>query len=93
MLSQQPTISTTTNHNSLVDRVLHLRRQLGIDLSLSLRNSEDMPLSLKEHQASFIETPQHASPAYGSQGWLTWSQSPCEGSLPEKGQEELRRCP
>jgi hypothetical protein len=90
MLPQQPTTYTAINHShELIGRVLHLRRQLGIDLSLSVRDSEDILLSPSELQASSMETSKHTSPVYDRRDWLTWSQSPGEGNLPEQGQEKL----
>jgi hypothetical protein len=85
MLPQQPTTFTTSNRiPSLIDRVLHLRQQLGIDIPLSVRDSEDMLLSPRELQASSIETPRSASPADNRRDWLVWSQSPGEGNVQEK---------
>jgi hypothetical protein len=90
MFPQQPTTYAATNRSHrLIDEVLHLRRQLGIDLSLSLRDSEDVLLSPRELQASSMEKPRHASPAYDRRNWLAWSQSPGEGNLPEKEQENF----
>jgi hypothetical protein len=92
MLPQQATTSTASNRSySLIDRVLHLRRQIGIDISLSVRDSEDILLSPRELHESSMETSRHASPAYDSRDWLAWSQSPGGGNLPEKGQEERLR--
>lgn len=86
MLPQQPTTFTIPNRvPSLIDRVLHLRQQLGIDIPLSVRDSEE----LRELQASSIETSRPASPADNRRDWLVWSQSPGEGNVPEKGQEKL----
>ena len=53
---QQPTTSTTTNLYSLVDRVLQLRRQIGIDIPLSVSDPEDTFPSPIERELS-IETP------------------------------------
>ena len=93
MLSQQLNTATATNRShSVIDRVLTLRRQLGIDTSLSVRDSEDLLLSSGELQESSIETPRHASSAYDGREWLAWSQSPGEGKPPEKGQKDLLRC-
>ena len=94
MLPQQPTTSIVSTRSSrLIDRVLRLRRQLGIDISLSLRDPEEMLPSPGEDTFA-METLREASPVYNHRDWLTWSQSPCEGKLPEKkGQEELQRCP
>jgi hypothetical protein len=83
---------TSTQCHSLIDRVLHLRRQLGIDTLLCVRDSEDILLSPRELQESSMETPRHGSPAYDGRDWLAWSQSPGEGNLPEKGSEDLFRC-
>jgi hypothetical protein len=77
MFPQQATTSTANNHSSsLIERVLHLRRQLGIDLSLSVHDSEEP----------------HTSATYERRDWLAWSQSPSEGNLPEKDLEECLRC-
>ena len=63
MLPELPATSTATKHfHSLVDRVLHLRRQLGIDIALSLRDTEDIHLSPRGFQESSREMPKHASP-------------------------------
>jgi hypothetical protein len=86
---QQPTTFTTPNHVSgLIDRVLHLRHQLGIDIPLSVRDAEDLPHSPGELQASSKETARQASAAYHRRDWLVWSQSPGEGNVPEKEQEQ-----
>ncbi|MBA2681295.1 MAG: hypothetical protein H0U76_23205 [Ktedonobacteraceae bacterium] len=88
MLSQSPTTFTATNRYSLVDRVLRLRRQIGIDIPLSVSDLEDTFPSAIERELS-IETPKHTSPAYDRRDWLAWSQSPGGRNLPEKRQEEL----
>ena len=78
MLPQQPTTFTIPNRiPSLIDRVLHLRQQLGIDIPLSVRDSEE----LREPQVSSIET---LRPADNRRDWLVWSQSPGEGNMQEK---------
>jgi hypothetical protein len=91
MFSPRLTTSILSSRpHGLIDRVLHLRRQLGIDLSLSVRDSED--ILPRELQESSREMPRHASSANDSREWLAWSQSPGEGNLPEKGQEERLQC-
>jgi hypothetical protein len=85
MLPQQFTASTATDHcRSLIDRVLHLRRQLGIDIPLSMSDPEDVFPSLMEIHEASVETPGYIPPAYDRRDWLTWEQSPCEGNQPEK---------
>lgn len=90
MLSQQAIASIASNRfHSLIDRVLHLRRQLGIDIPLSMSDSEDTLLSSGELCEPSMETPRHALPTYNSRDWQPWSQSPGEGNRPEKGEKEL----
>lgn len=85
MLPHQRTASRATDHYySLIDRVLHLRRQLGIDIPLSMNDPEDtLASSIEMHEAS-VGTPGHIPPAYDRRDWLTWEQSPCGGNPPEK---------
>ncbi len=88
MLPQQVPISTASTHSyGLIDRVLHLRQQLGIETALSVRDAEDILLSPEVLQASSLEMPR-----LDCRDWLAWSQSPDEGNQPEKGQEDLLRC-
>jgi hypothetical protein len=85
MLPPQRTASTATDHfHSLIDRVLHLRRQLGIDIPLSMSNPEDTSLSPMEIYKAAGGTPGHIPPAYNRRDWLAWEQSPCKGNQPEK---------
>ena len=85
MYPQQPIASATTdNFHSLIDRVLHLRRQLGIDIPLSMSDPEDtspFPMTIRD---AAVGTPEHIPPAYDHRNWLTWEQSPCGGNRPEK---------
>ncbi len=92
MPSQQPTDPTAINRSSsLIERVLNLRRQLEIDIPLSISDSEDMFPFPVEREPS-METSGYAQPVYDSRDWLSWSQSPNEGNQPEKGAEEIFRC-
>ncbi len=85
MYTQQRAASTATDHfHNLIDRVLHLRRQLCIDIPLSVSDPEDTsPSPMEIHEAS-MGTPGHIPPAYDRRDWLTWEQSPCGGNQPEK---------
>ena len=81
MLPLQPTAPTAT----LIDRVLKLRRQLGIDIHLSINDVEDEPSMQATRQDQSTQT-------YNSRDWLVWSQSPaCENSATED-QKEASRC-
>ena len=81
---QQATTSTTTDSSrSLIDRVLDLRRELGIDIPLSTSDPEDTFLSPIGHELS-TEMLKHTPRTYDSRNWLAWSQSPGGGNPPEK---------
>ena len=84
MHPQQQTASAATDHYSLIDRILHLRRQLGIDIPFSLRDPEDTLASPMAMYKASVGTPGHIPLAYGRRDWLTWEQSPCRGNRPEK---------
>lgn len=83
MYPQQRTASAATDRfQSLIDRVLHLRRELGIDIPLSLSDSEDTSFSLVEICETSVGTPGHIAPAYDRRDWLIWEQSPCGRNQP-----------
>lgn len=85
MYPQQRNASITTNHSQkLIDRVLHLRRQLGIDKPLSMSDPEDTSLSQMELHEASVGMPGHIPSAYDRRNWLTWEQSPCPGNQSEK---------
>jgi hypothetical protein len=85
MLPPPLTASTANDHcHSLIDRVLHLRRQLGIDIPLSLNDLEDISCSPMEIHEASVGTLRHIPARYDHRDWLTWSQSPCGGNQPEK---------
>jgi hypothetical protein len=85
MLQHQQNASTTTKHGqSLIGRVLHLRRQLGIDIPLSMSDPEDTSPSPREMHEAAVGTPGHIPLAYNRRGWLIWEQSPCAGNRSEK---------
>jgi hypothetical protein len=89
MLSQQPTAPKETSHfHSLIDRVLYLRQQLGIDIPLSMSEPEDTSRSPMEIHEASMGTPRHIPTAYNRRDWLTWSQSPGDGDQPEKDEKE-----
>ena len=84
LLYQRITSTTTDNSHSLIARVLRFRRQLGIDIPLSMSDPEDTSRSPIEMHGASVGTPEHIPPAYDRRDWLTWEQSPCEGNQPEK---------
>jgi hypothetical protein len=75
MLQHQQTAAATTDHcQSLIDSILHLRRQLGIDIPLSMSDPQDTsPSPIEMHEATGTR-----------RYWLAWEQSPCAGKRPEK---------
>ena len=73
MLSKQRNVSLPDRQpHDIIERVLYLRQQLGIDIPLSIRDGEDT-FSTNEHR-----------------DWLSWSQSPREGNVPQKKDEKNR---
>ncbi|QBD75034.1 hypothetical protein EPA93_03100 [Ktedonosporobacter rubrisoli] len=86
MFPHQLIVSTPTDRfPSLIDSVLHLRRQLGIDIPLSISDPEATSLSSREEiRAASAGTPGPIQPAYRRRDWLTWEQSPCAGKQAEK---------
>lgn len=84
-LSQQSALPAKTRGQSLIDRVLELRRQLGIERSLAVSEGEDAFGSFTEMRACGIGR----VPAWRDRrNWLTWSQSPGEGHRPAQDEKE-----
>lgn len=83
-LEQRIASTTTDNFHSLIDRVLDLRRQLGIDIPLSMSDQEDTSSSSMTIHEAAVGTPEHIPLAYDHRDWLAWEQSPCGGNRPEK---------
>lgn len=78
MLPEQQTVSATTDpRRSVIDRVLHLRRQLGIALPLTLIDLETLPTPIERRGISpAVSTSLPGIDGRGERSWLVWSQSP-----------------
>jgi hypothetical protein len=85
MHSQPATTFTANRSHNLIDRVLRLRQQLGIDIPLALSDLEATHHFPREPLEPSMEMLRYDPPTSNHREWLIWDQSPCEEKRPEKG--------
>ncbi len=75
MLPLQPAASTATSRrHTLIDRVLRLRQQSGINIPLSISDQQNHFFCGQETHGDAVNKEPIATSR--SQNWLAWSQSP-----------------